>query len=305
MNKIINSLMLDVNKNGLQHTVWGIRSGDTNTRALEIELVAGGRRWVPPDDCIATVFALLPNGQTVYRSADILCGGLISFILSEEASIPGLTKCEVRVTADDAVLTSPCFGVYVEGVLQNDSAIEAQSSFSALTDALGRVLEAENGLSSKVDKVEGTPGNLVVFGEGGTIADGGKIPEGGGGNPSYYLVYDDTGASDEENKVSIKAILEAVSAGKHFAVFIKDYETVAPAQLEVLSNGCEISYKDDGYKSIIKYYKSSDRIAYNSEVLYSSSFSETGLIPATQKATATWVKSYVDSALLIDTEVIL
>lgn len=160
-------------------------------------------------------------------------------------------------------------------------------------------------VGSKVDKAEGTPGNLVIFGEDGTIADGGEIPKGGEGTPSFYLVYDDTGASYEKNKASIKAILEAHSAGKPFAVFIKDYETIAPAQLEVLSNGCEISYKEGGYKSIIKYYKSTDRIAYTSEGLYSSSFSETGIIPASQRATAEWVKSYVDSTLLIDTEVVL
>ena len=162
MTKIINSFQLDVTQRGLQHTVIGVHCGDSNTRVLEIELIANGKRWVPPDNYIATLWAVLPNGKTVYKICENLPGGVISVTLSGttngeevdnvgETSFPGLVKCELRVTAGNVLLTSPLFAISVEGVIHDDNSAEAQSSFSALTDALGRVLEAESGLDSKVD----------------------------------------------------------------------------------------------------------------------------------------------------------
>lgn len=300
---------LDIKRPGCQLRLEGFHVGDCGLRELRFHFSEGGTPFEIPTSCIATLYAVLPDpeGTVVYSECDIIDNSVV-YSLSSGGSdggcaltaLAGLVYCEIRLTTEGGVITSPSFSILVDEVFQNDGAIEARSEFSALNDALIRVLEAESGLSSKLDKTDGVEGNTVTFGPDGKIADSGTVPV-----SSFYLVYDDTGASDEENKASIKAILEAYAAEKPFAVFIKDYETIVPAHIEVPSNGCEISYEEGGYKSIIKYYKTADRIAYLSEDLYSTSFSETGSIPATQKATAAWVKSYVDSALLIDTEVIL
>lgn len=85
-----------------------------------------------------------------------------------------------------------------------EAANNANNAVKNANDALDRAENAETGLGSKLDKVEGTAGNLVVFGPDKSIKDGGK--------PSkvYTVPYYDN-ATDEQ-KAEIKAAIEAMKA---------------------------------------------------------------------------------------------
>ena len=295
---------LDVTKRGRQFTIEGLHVGDNGFRTFVFCFIMGGAPFPLPEGCIATLFAYLPGGVTVYDSCTVL-GDMVVYNLvggddSETSitSVPGIVECEIRITSQSGeVLTSPKFSMLIDSVLQDDNAIAAQPSFSALTDALIRVLEAENGLSSKVDKVDGTPGNLVVFGEDGALKDGGKIPEGGGGNiASYVFVYDSEGTReyDEANKQSLESLIAAVEEGKHISVYI-DYDgTLLPGAFDNGDAVASIFPNGNGYVSI---RKMTNRIVYSEKDNYSGSFSETGIIPASQKATAEWVKALIETSI--------
>lgn len=299
------SLMLDTHKGGCQATIEGIKTQDLGSRFVEISFLDGSRPFTVPDGSLATVWAIKPSGSTTYFSADIVNNKLCFLLKTDVIEEAGSVICEARIVSEGKLITAPRFRLIVEDTLYDDEAVEAQDEFSALTEALIRVLEAESGLSSKVDKVDGTPGNLVVFGEDGALKDGGKIPEGGGGNiASYVFVYDSEGTReyDEANKQSFESLIAAVEAGKHISVYI-DYDgTLLPGVFDNGDTVASIFPNGNGYVSI---RKMTNRIVYSEKENYSGSFSETGIIPASQKATAEWVKAYVDEKLLIDTEVVL
>ncbi|MBR6676138.1 MAG: BppU family phage baseplate upper protein [Clostridia bacterium] len=133
------------------------RVGDSGLRTLTFHLTDGKNAFSLPDDCIATLYARLPSGTTFFESLGI-SGDTLTYTPVGGESTPSVTSeagqvhCEIRITTvKGKLITCPSFSFVVEDVLQDDGAVEAESSFSALTDALGRVLEAESGLDSKVD----------------------------------------------------------------------------------------------------------------------------------------------------------
>jgi len=298
---------LDIRSSGCCFRTEGFRTGDNGIRTLEFSLTDGGNALSLPDDCIATLFARLPDGGTIYEPCTV-SGDTVIYKLKGGTATPSLTcangtvQCEVRITTSSGeILTSPRFSFEVEGVLQNDSAIEAQSSFSALTDALGRVLEAESGLDSKADKVEGTPGNVMVFGNGGAIVDSGAAP------CKFYLLFYDTGGShDEENRRVLESIVADQANGIYFPIFMNWEDGIYSAVNYLFGTTAEFySIIEDGSGALsLKIYD--DRIEYSqSKFINDGAFSELSSEAASQRSTAAWVKSYVSSALLIDTEVIL
>lgn len=166
-------LMLDTHKAGVQASVKGIKTGDTESRELIITLSDGGRPLSITSDSIATIWCEKEDGSTAYTPCEIKNGKVHHTIKTSETDVVGDVVCELRITKNGKVLTAPRFVMSVEGIIQTDGAVESQNDFSALTEALGRVIEAESGLSSKADKVSGTPGNLAVIGGSGNLADSG------------------------------------------------------------------------------------------------------------------------------------
>lgn len=147
---------LQTDRRDNQLTIYGLHCGDNGIRTFDFLLLEGAKPLALPRECTATMFSKKADGTTLFESCEIdgstvrykLCGGSETASLT---SVAGTVDCEIRVTAKDGeIITSPKFSFYVEKVLQDDGAIEAESSFTALTDALGRVLAAESGLKSKV-----------------------------------------------------------------------------------------------------------------------------------------------------------
>ena len=175
----MNKYSFDVNRRGNQFTIEGLHRGDNGMRVFEFCFSSGGEPFPLPEECIATLYAHLPCGTKIFDSCDVVSDTVVYVLKggAEGASLTvsaGKAECEIRITATDGkIITSPKFTILIDDVLQDDSAIEAADDFSALTDALGRVLEAESGLDSKVDKIEGAEGNVVVFGPDGELKDSG------------------------------------------------------------------------------------------------------------------------------------
>ena len=302
---------LDVGQRGRQLTIEGLHVGDNGFRIFDFSFSERGKPFPLPEGCIATIYATLPGGVTIYETCTIeddsalyeLRGGTDDPSITAKS---GKVNCEIRITDSEGnVITSPKFAFIIDKVLQDDDAIEAQESFSALTDALARTeravdeaqnavddaraaaLSAENAVSiagdavrladsvaakateaannakeaaeksniaaenannavkkaedaldrtenaetvlgSKLDKVEGTEGNMVVFGPDGTITDGGA--------PSKIYVIDYNGTDTSINN----ALESMLSETSPFSVVIKDANYLIPAMAFIANRG--ISY---------------------------------------------------------------
>lgn len=255
---------LHTDRRGNQLIIEGLHRGDNGIRTFEFLFLENGKPFCFPSNCTATFYARLPDGTILYESPEMsrcsvtysLCGGTDGTSIT---SIPGIVSCEIRIISQEGdVLTSPEFSFYIEDVLQDDGAIEAQDSFSALTEALGRVLDAETGLDSKVDRVYGTEGNTVVFGKDGTIKDG------GGSGKVYVFPY------DESKTAEIAALASTIKADKgNYAVYIQILAKKVPATI-VFGQKTNISathHESQSYKYDI-YVSSAGNVTFATEPLY-------------------------------------
>ncbi|MBQ2729893.1 MAG: hypothetical protein IJF69_03880 [Clostridia bacterium] len=158
---------LDISRRGRQFIIEGLHVGDNGFREFEFCFSKYGKHIVLPEGCTATLYAHLPGGVTVYDTCAVdkdrviyaLCGGD-----GEEAgltSYAGRVECELKlICADGSVLTSPKFSLLIDSVLQDDEAIEAQSSFSALTDALIRVQAIESDYEDAIEEIKSTDNEI-------------------------------------------------------------------------------------------------------------------------------------------------
>lgn len=294
----------DVNRRGTQFTIEGLHRGDNGLRTMEFCFSSGGESFPLPEDCIATLYAVLPCGTKIFDSCEVVSDTVVYSLKGSDSgasltSSVGKALCEIRITAADGkIITSPKFTVTVDEILQDDSAIEAQDSFSALTDALSRVLEAEEGLESKVDKIEGAEGNVVVFGSGGAIADSGIASSKVASN--YVFIYDETKEHNDHNRALATQLRSDLENGKKVSVFIDDTANVFPAALGQNVNYIEVIAYDNITAYKIKCYTYSNNVTYAYTDTYSTSgnFNESSSIPASQKLTAEWVKQLIDNTIV-------
>lgn len=287
------SLILDTHKGGCQATLEGFKKADLVSRHVEITLMGGTQAFEIPKESIATVWTIKEDGSTSFFEADVINNKIHFTIPTDVTSAPGEVFCEVRITAAEKLLTAPRFMLIVEDILHDDEAAEAQNSFSALTSALERVLEAESGLGSKVDKTNGVEGNIAVFGKDGAIVDSSIAPA-----RTYTMYYDESKDFDSDNiKVAI-AIRDDLENGRPFSVYIDDFSDIFPASVRHFSSSRLIVYAQNGNDIMkITYNSISSTVTYNTSTMISDSFSESGDTAASQRATAEWVKAYVDESI--------
>lgn len=113
------------------------------------------------------------------------------------------------------------------------------------------------------------------------------------------LRYDDTGAYNEQNKLNIDLIKAAITAGTAVNVQIAEGDVYLPASVDMddatffaraiyfnATTSLEISMTTAGH------------LRYEYEPLVADAFNENELIPSTQKATADWLKAYVDTSIV-------
>lgn len=285
------NIMLDAHKGGYQATLEGIKTGDAGARCLSIKLSDGGAAFVFPESAIVTLWAEKSNGARVFASCSVENARIVCPLEGSLCDTAGEVKCECRIVSEGKLLTSPRFRLIVEDALQQDGAIEAEDSFTALTDALSRVLEAESGLDSKVDKVEGTSGNAVIFGEDGAIADSGIAPI-----ETFTFNYEESGAADVHNKKQFEGLKACFGAGIKFILQMDTGNHTIPAFFKHSGANWQIYCVDHIYN--IRYYIYASRsFTYTKEYIYQfTAFDDEEGKPASQKATAVWVKEQVAAA---------
>lgn len=291
---------LDIKKPSRQFIIEGLHQGDNGFRDFHFHFTDGARAFPLPESCIVTLFSALPDGTTVYDTCALRDDGSVLYTLkggtdnSSITSCAGVCDCELRVTSSGGkVLTSPRFAFLIEDTLQTDPAIESRDSFSALTDALGRVLEAESGLSSKADKVIGTVGNTVVIGQNGSICDSGISPV-----ALYKFHYDEDGSYNQYNRELGEHLISDCQQENAFVVNLIHNGVILPATAEISATGTlNISALDKNGIRYLTIEITASAISYETKNTLSSSFNDKENTAATQKATADWVKAYVDEAI--------
>ncbi len=297
---------LDIRRSGSQFTVEGLHVGDRGLRVFNFHFCDGQKAFPLPDGCIATLYARLPDGNntTVFTLCEIIDSSVVYTLTGAPAdgvsvtSFPGRVDCEIRLTTiDNEVLTSPAFSFMIEDTLQDDSAIEAADDFSALTEALGRVLDAEDGLSSKVDRIHGAVGNFPVFGEGGAIADSGisasSLTE------IHIFIYDETKKHNDHNRALATQLRSDLENGKKVSVFIDDGYHIYPAAFNLDTNQININSFDNSSGAYnIRFTTNTVTYTYTEIYSSSSSFDESSSKPASQDLTAKWVRQLIDDTIV-------
>lgn len=176
-------ITLDTNKGGFQAVLEGFKIGDTKTRSVVIRLMSGLKPYSLPvkeDGSADYTATLYIKGATAthYSECTAYPDRIEHTFLTSEIEA-GESECEIRIIGSGGeTLTSARFKIYAEAVLQNDAAIEATDTYSALDKALADVKNAQTGLDTKMPKVPGASENrIAVFDGKGNVAESGYDAE--------------------------------------------------------------------------------------------------------------------------------
>lgn len=176
-------ITLDTNKGGFQAVLEGFKLGDTKTRSVVIRLMSGLKPYSLPTkedgsaDYTATLY-IKGATATHYSECTAYADRIEHTFLTSEIEA-GESECEVRIIGSGGeTLTSARFKIYAEAVLQNDAAIAATDTYSALDKALADVKDVQTGLDTKMPKVPGADADCIaVFDGKGNVAESGYYTE--------------------------------------------------------------------------------------------------------------------------------
>lgn len=176
-------ITLDTNKGGFQAVLEGFKLGDTKTRSVVIRLMSGLKPYSLPTkedgsaDYTATLY-IKGATATHYSECTAYADRIEHTFLTSEIEA-GESECEIRIIGSGGeTLTSARFKIYAEAVLQNDTAIEATDTYSALDKALADVKDVQTGLDTKMPKVPGADADCIaVFDGKGNVAESGYYTE--------------------------------------------------------------------------------------------------------------------------------
>lgn len=177
------SITLDLQKGGFQARLEGFKAGDTKTRKVSIKLADGREPYALPlqlnadgTKTAAYTATMYIKGATAthYSECTAYADRIEHTFLTSEIEA-GESECEIRIIGSGGeTLTSARFKIYAEAVLQNDAAIEATDTYSALDKALADVKNVQTGLDTKMPKVPGASENrIAVFDGKGNVMESG------------------------------------------------------------------------------------------------------------------------------------
>ena len=157
------SITLDIQKGGFQARLEGFKAGDTKTRKVSIKLADGREPYALPlqlnadgTKTAAYTATMYIKGATAthYSECTAYADRIEHTFLTSEIEA-GESECEIRIIGSGGeTLTSARFKIYAEAVLQNDAAIEATDTYSALDKALADVKNAQTGLDKALADVK-------------------------------------------------------------------------------------------------------------------------------------------------------
>ena len=144
-------LSLDIHKSAHQAAL-AMKKGDTRRR-IYIRLTEGCVPYVISEDCFAVFTAAKADGKVIFNQCKIEKNTVIYDVTEQTTAAPGQMPCEIRVySKDGGLLTSARFLVMVEDTIYDEeSEIESTDEFSALTTALGEVIDIRDQWKALLD----------------------------------------------------------------------------------------------------------------------------------------------------------
>lgn len=144
MKEIIKTVTADFARRGSARLIFA-RQDDSNTRRINIILTDGGKVYYVPQNCVAIVNILRPDGKSAAYSAEINEDGSVSFLLGVWAlEVVGEVKCSVSIfEGDEKKLTSADFLLDVETSLYSGDDISNDSNYSLLVDLMSDIADIE------------------------------------------------------------------------------------------------------------------------------------------------------------------
>lgn len=150
MKDTVNKLRIDLDRQKTRTSV-SICKGDTLSRTIYVTLLNSGCVFDIPDSAIATLLAKKPDGKIVYNDC-VTNGNEISFTITNQLiAVAGDIECQIKVTCDDKVITSPVFLIRVYERLFDETILESTNDYSALQTYCSRAEKA----AAKIDETIG------------------------------------------------------------------------------------------------------------------------------------------------------
>ena len=136
MADILQTLTLDVSKEGVQGIVSGLKRGEHDDRKLTINVYNQGAAYDMTGKT-AAVRLVKPNGNKYYANCAVE-NGQISFTIKPAITVyAGEITCEIIISGDGTVLASPAFCLIVsDDILSDEVIIIDTSDYTTLTDAI-------------------------------------------------------------------------------------------------------------------------------------------------------------------------
>ena len=150
MNPIVYRIQLDAGKPGSQLQI-NAKAGEHASRKIIATIFKDNEVFTPPSGATAALRAQSESGTKFYNACAI-SGCEIEYELgSNMLASACFISCEIVVIgANNEVLCSPGFDIYVEDILFSDTVVEQEDEFTALTTALSRVSNIEASEAERV-----------------------------------------------------------------------------------------------------------------------------------------------------------
>lgn len=150
MNPIVYRIQLDAGKPGSQLQI-NAKAGEHASRKIIATIFKDNEVFTPPSGATAALRAQSESGTKFYNACTI-SGCEIEYELgSNMLASACFISCEIVVIgANNEVLCSPGFDIYVEDILFSDAVVEQGDEFTALTTALSRVSNIEASEAGRV-----------------------------------------------------------------------------------------------------------------------------------------------------------
>jgi len=163
MQPIIYKIRLDAAKGGSQASIH-VKQGETNSRQISMYLYNGSVPFEITEDVTVVLRAVKPDETILYDDCTVNGNIITHMIPAQMMAVSGTVHCELTVYgAENEVLFSPQFDVFVEDTLFTDERIESTDEFNALTVAMNQMTALKNQWSNPYSEtLEGDEANVAI-----------------------------------------------------------------------------------------------------------------------------------------------
>ncbi len=103
---------LDITRTGVQANIDAYQ-GDTASRAITFTLSNGTQRFDCPDDMIAVLYALKPDGTKIMNRCEIKDGGIYVILTTQFTKMAGTVRCQIVLYSGTETIAAPEFNLLV------------------------------------------------------------------------------------------------------------------------------------------------------------------------------------------------